>query len=60
LSHRQRQCVEQVAYESARHRLVGSSPAVRRAVGLIRKVAPTDATALIRGPSGAGKELVAG
>ncbi len=59
LARRERQWVEQVRYESPRHRLVGSSPAMRRVVGLIEKVAPTDATVLVRGPSGTGKELVA-
>src|SRR5919202_2099921 len=36
-----------------------SSPAIQRVVQLIEKVAPTDATVLVRGPSGTGKELVA-
>ena len=37
----------------------GSSPAMERVYRLIRKVAPTDATVLIEGPSGSGKELAA-
>ena len=37
----------------------GKSPAMERIYRLIRKVAPTDATVLIEGPSGSGKELVA-
>lgn len=37
----------------------GDSPAMRRIYELIRKVAPTDATVLIEGPSGSGKELTA-
>src|SRR5262249_881952 len=49
----------QVRYESPRHQLIGSSPAMRRVVQLIEKVAPSDATVLIRGASGTGKELVA-
>ena len=37
----------------------GTSPAMERVYRLIRKVAPTDATVLIEGPSGSGKELAA-
>ncbi len=37
----------------------GNSPAMERVYRLIRKVAPTDATVLIEGPSGSGKELTA-
>ena len=37
----------------------GDSPAMRKVYELIRKVAPTDATVLIEGPSGSGKELTA-
>lgn len=40
-------------------RLVGSSPAMRRLFDLIELVAPTDASVLIRGENGTGKELVA-
>jgi DNA-binding NtrC family response regulator len=58
LARRQRQWQEQVRYESPRYRLVGSGPAVRRVVALIEKVAATDATVLVHGPSGSGKELV--
>jgi DNA-binding NtrC family response regulator len=59
VARRERQWVEHVRYESARYRLVGSSAVVQRVLGLIRKVAPTEATVLIRGASGTGKELVA-
>jgi DNA-binding NtrC family response regulator len=59
LARRERQWVEQVGYESSRNRLVGSSPAMKRAVQLLQKVAPTDTTVLVRGASGTGKELVA-
>jgi DNA-binding NtrC family response regulator len=59
LARRERQWVEQIAFESERYRLVGSSPALRRAVALIERVAPTEATVLVRGASGTGKELVA-
>lgn len=37
----------------------GSTPAMERVYTLIRKVAPTNATVLVEGPSGTGKELVA-
>jgi len=39
--------------------LVGTSPAMQHIFSLIRQVAPTTAPVLIRGESGAGKELVA-
>ena len=32
---------------------------MRKVLQMIEKVAPTDATVLVRGPSGTGKELVA-
>jgi DNA-binding NtrC family response regulator len=56
---RLRRVVEQLCYESPRYHLVGNSPALRRVIGLVEKVAPTDATVLVRGESGTGKELVA-
>jgi transcriptional regulator with PAS, ATPase and Fis domain len=46
----------------ARHffpEIIGESLAMRGLLSLIKKVAPTDATALIMGESGTGKELVA-
>ncbi len=56
---RLRQFVERLSFESPRYQLIGSGPAMKRVVQLIEKVAPTDATVLVRGPSGTGKELVA-
>src|SRR5207247_3826573 len=53
------QWAQQIGYESPRYRLVGSSLAMQRVVELLEKVAPTDATVLVRGASGTGKELVA-
>ena len=59
LTRREQQWVHQLNYESARHRLIGNSEAIRRIEQLIFKVAPSDATVLIRGSSGTGKEVVA-
>ena len=39
--------------------IIGSSPKMQAVYKLIRKVAPTDSTVLIRGESGTGKELIA-
>ncbi len=39
--------------------IVGSGPVVRQLLGLVKKVAATDAAVLIRGESGTGKELLA-
>lgn len=65
-------CLERTALLRANQRLqeqlstfglpegfVGQSPALRRALDLIARVADTDATVLIRGESGTGKELAA-
>jgi transcriptional regulator with PAS, ATPase and Fis domain len=41
------------------HGLVGESPAMDRVYRFITRVAPTDATVLLRGESGTGKELIA-
>ncbi len=59
LVRREQQWVRQLSYESPRYRLVGASPAIGRVIQLIERVAPTDATVLVRGASGTGKELVA-
>ena len=40
--------------------IVGTSPALQNALGLVRKVASSRATALVTGETGTGKELVAG
>ena len=39
--------------------IVGSSLAMQRVFRMVRQAAPTDATVLLEGPSGTGKELVA-
>jgi DNA-binding NtrC family response regulator len=56
---RLRRIVKELTFEAPRYQIVGSSPAVRKVIQLIAKVAPTEATVLVRGPSGTGKELVA-
>ena len=56
---RLRQQLAHLTFESPRYHIVGQSPGVRKVIQMIQKVAGTDATVLIRGPSGTGKELVA-
>lgn len=56
---RLRQYVARLTYESPRYQMIGSGPAMQKVVQMIEKVAPTDATVLVRGESGTGKELVA-
>jgi len=41
------------------HKLVGESDAIRKVFQLVQRVAPTDATVLVLGENGTGKELVA-
>lgn len=41
------------------HGFIGQSPALRKVLDLIARIADTDATVLIRGASGTGKELAA-
>jgi two-component system nitrogen regulation response regulator NtrX len=43
----------------SKHHLVGSSPALGRIMDQVKRAAPTNATVLILGESGVGKELVA-
>ena len=42
-----------------RHHLVGDSPALRQILDQVRRAAPSNATVLILGESGVGKELIA-
>ena len=47
---------------STRHRfgpLVGGDPSMRRVFSMLQRIAPTDATVLIEGETGTGKELAA-
>ena len=39
--------------------LVGADPAMRRVFSVLQRIAPTDATVLVQGETGTGKELVA-
>jgi DNA-binding NtrC family response regulator len=50
---------EQVAGAYGFEAIIGRSAAMQRVFDVIRKVADTDLTVLVRGPSGTGKELVA-
>ena len=43
----------------SRYQMVGESPALRQVLDAIRRAAPTNATVLLQGESGVGKELVA-
>ena len=45
--------------DSGLPRIIGNSDALRRVLGMVRVVAPTDATVLINGETGTGKELIA-
>jgi len=44
---------------SLEHNMIGESPRMREVFRFIERIAPTDATVLVRGESGTGKELVA-
>lgn len=46
-------------HENGLGNLLGRSPVMKQLFGLIQRVAPTEATVMIMGESGAGKELVA-
>jgi formate hydrogenlyase transcriptional activator len=46
-------------HDSGLPRIVGDSSALRRVLDMVRVVAPTDATVLINGETGTGKELIA-
>jgi DNA-binding NtrC family response regulator len=50
---------EQMSGAYAFENIVGKSAGMQRVFDVVRKVADTDLTVLIRGPSGTGKELVA-
>jgi transcriptional regulator with GAF, ATPase, and Fis domain len=46
-------------YGSGSPCIIGNSAALRRVLGTVRIVAPTDSTVLINGETGTGKELIA-
>ncbi len=50
---------EQIERTSMFEDIVGSSPALRKVLSQVGKVAPTDSTVLIHGETGTGKELIA-
>ena len=50
---------EEIDKGSTCDEIVGSSGALQKVISLVSKVAPTDATVLITGETGTGKELVA-
>jgi DNA-binding NtrC family response regulator len=59
LTHENRTLRQQVGANEVVGGLLGASPEMRRLHQQIRRVAPTEASALIQGESGTGKELVA-
>jgi formate hydrogenlyase transcriptional activator len=50
---------EEIDHSSMFEEIVGSSPALRKVLVQVAKVAPTDSTVLISGETGTGKELIA-
>jgi formate hydrogenlyase transcriptional activator len=52
--------IDDASRAAAFHGIVGRSPALARVLRLVESVAATDATILIRGETGTGKELIAG
>jgi PAS domain S-box-containing protein len=50
---------EEIDHSSMFEEIIGSSPALRKVLAQVTKVAPTDSTVLISGETGTGKELIA-
>src|ERR1700731_4261080 len=59
LKHKSVGLSEEIDKESMCDEIVGSSGALQKVLSLVSKVAPTDATVLVTGETGTGKELVA-
>lgn len=59
LEQENRQLRGQLSGSADSHRLIGVSKEFKRLLALVDRVAPSEATILIRGESGTGKELVA-
>src|SRR5436853_4887436 len=55
----QRDTLDRAQVQTDKLTLLGTAPAVRRAIEPARKVAPTDASVFITGESGSGKEMIA-
>jgi transcriptional regulator with GAF, ATPase, and Fis domain len=50
---------DEIRTEANFEEIIGKSPELRRVLGLVETVAPTDSTVLIFGETGTGKELIA-
>ena len=59
LKHESAALPEEIDKRSMCYEIVGSSGALQKVLSLVSKVAPTDASVLITGETGTGKELVA-